>query len=102
MQTLIFYLGSLLSVEMYFFSNPSVLCCSTMWYNGTVIAARKLRIAYNISLRRLFGIPKYNSANASEMFVQLNTCPPHHLLLFCSCEPTIWKNFLRIIDIYKN
>ena len=41
-----------------------------MWYNGTVTAARKLRIAYNISLRRLFCIPKYNSA--SEMFVQLN------------------------------
>ena len=41
-----------------------------MWYNGTVTAARKLRIAYNISLRRLLGIPKYNSA--SEMFVQLN------------------------------
>ena len=41
-----------------------------MWYNGTVNAARKLRIAYNISLRRLFGIPKNNSA--SEMFVQLN------------------------------
>ena len=32
----------------------------------------------------------------------LNPCPPHHLLLFCSCEPTIWRNFLRIIDIYKN
>ena len=31
---------------------------------------RKLRIAYNNSLRRLLGIPKYNSA--SEMFVQLN------------------------------
>ena len=41
-----------------------------MWYNGTVTAARKLRIAYNISLCRLFGIPKNNSA--SEMFVQLN------------------------------
>ena len=32
----------------------------------------------------------------------INPCPPHHLLLFCSCEPTIWRNFLRIIDIYKN
>ena len=41
-----------------------------MWYNGTVIAARKLRIAYNHSLRRLFGIPENNSAG--EMFVQLN------------------------------
>ena len=41
-----------------------------MWYNGTVTAARKLRIAYNHSLRRLFVIPEKNSA--SEMFVQLN------------------------------
>ena len=41
-----------------------------MWYNGTVTAMRKLRISYNNSLRRLLGIPKYNSA--SEMFVQLN------------------------------
>ena len=41
-----------------------------MWCNGTVTAARKLRIAYNHSLRRLFGIPENNSA--SEMFVQLN------------------------------
>ena len=41
-----------------------------MWYNGTVTAARKLRIAYNISFPRLFGIPKNNSA--SEIFVQLN------------------------------
>ena len=42
-----------------------------MWYNGTVTAARKLRIAYNHSLRRLFVIPEKNSA--SEMFVQLNS-----------------------------
>ena len=41
-----------------------------MWYNGTVTAMGRLRIAYNNSLRRLLGIPKYNSA--SEMFVQLN------------------------------
>ena len=43
---------------------------STMWYNEIVTSMRKLRIAYNNSLRRLLGIPKYNSA--SEMFVQLN------------------------------
>ena len=41
-----------------------------MWHNGTVTAMRKLRIAYNNSLRRLLGISKYN--RASEMFVQLN------------------------------
>ena len=41
-----------------------------MWYNCTVTAMRRLRIAYNNSLRRLLGIPKHNSA--SGMFVQLN------------------------------
>ena len=44
--------------------------CSTMWYNCTVTAMRRLRIAYNNSLRRLLGIPKHNSA--SRMFVRLN------------------------------
>ena len=44
--------------------------CSTMWYNCTVTAMRRLRIVYNNSLRRLLGIPKHNSA--SGMFVQLN------------------------------
>ena len=43
---------------------------STMWYNCTVTAMRRLRIAYNNSLRRLFGIPKHNSP--SGVFVQLN------------------------------
>ena len=32
----------------------------------------------------------------------LNPCPPHYLSLLCSCGPTIWRNFLRIINIYKN
>ena len=53
-----------------FKSFSSNMYCLTMWYNGTVTAMRKLRIAYNNSHRRLLGIPKYNSA--SEMFVQLN------------------------------
>ena len=41
-----------------------------MWYNCTATAMRRLRIAYNNSLRRLLGIPKHNSA--SGMFVQLS------------------------------
>ena len=48
----------------------SNMYCSTMWYNCTVTAMRRLRIAYNNSLRRLLGIPKHISA--SGMFVQLN------------------------------
>ena len=48
----------------------SNMYCSTLWYICTVTAMKRLRIAYNNSLRRLLGIPKHNSA--SEMFVQLN------------------------------
>ena len=40
----------------------SNMYCCTMWYNGTVTAMRKLRIANN-SLCRLLDIPKYNSAS---------------------------------------
>ena len=55
-----------------------------MWYYRTVTAMRKLRIAYNNSIRMLLGIPKYNSA--SEMFVQLNIKSVGELLrkfVFC-------------------
>ena len=43
--------------------------CSALWFNSTKTALTKLKIAYNNSLRRLLGLPKYNSA--SEMFVNL-------------------------------
>ena len=48
--------------------------CFTMWYSCTVTAMKRLRIAYNNSLRRLLGIPKHNSA--SEMSVQLTGYEP--------------------------
>ena len=53
--------------------------CSTMWYNCTVTAMRRMRIAYNNSLRRLLGIPQHNSA--SGMYVQLNTKSLGELLI---------------------
>ena len=34
--------------------------CTTMWYNCTVTAMRKLKISYNNSLRRLLNISKHN------------------------------------------
>ena len=40
-----------------------------MWFDSTVTAMRKLKIAYNNGLRRILNLPKYNSA--SEMFVNL-------------------------------
>ena len=47
----------------------STIYCSALWFNSTKTALTKLKIAYNNSLRRLLGLPKYNST--SEMFVNL-------------------------------
>ena len=44
--------------------------CPSVWYDSTVTAMRKLKIASNNGLRRLINLLKYNSA--SEMFVHLN------------------------------
>ena len=81
----------------------SNMYCSTMWYNGTVTAMRKLRIAYNNSLCRLLGIPKYNSA--SEMFVQLNIKSFGELLrkyVFCFININKYMNkyLLFLIILY--
>ena len=46
------------------------LYCAPFWYNSTKATMKKLKVAYNISLRRLLGLPSYNSA--SGMFVNLN------------------------------
>ena len=43
--------------------------CSALWFNSTKTALTKLKTAYNNSLRRLLGLPTYNSA--SEIFVNL-------------------------------
>ena len=53
-----------------FKSYCSNLYCSILWYDCSKTALKNLRIAYNNSLRKLLGIPKYNSP--SEMFVCLN------------------------------
>ena len=41
-----------------------------MWFDSTKSAMKKLKVAYNNSLRRLLSLPTYNSA--SEMFAVLN------------------------------
>ena len=41
-----------------------------MWFDCTKTALKKLKVAYNNSLRRFMGLPWHNSA--SEMFVNLN------------------------------
>ena len=59
-------------VKCFFYLNPTVLTCIVpyLWYDCSKIALKTLRIAYNNSLRKLLGIPKYNSA--SEMCVCFN------------------------------
>ena len=48
----------------------SNLYCSSFWYDSSKRAMKKIKIAYNNSLRRLLALSKHNSA--SEMFVNLN------------------------------
>ena len=58
------------NVKCYLFKTYcSTMYCSALWFNSTKTALTKLKMAYNNSLRRLLGLPKYNSA--SEIFVNL-------------------------------
>ena len=47
----------------------SNLCCAPMWFDCTKAALKKLKIAYNISLRRFMFLSWRNSA--TEMFVNI-------------------------------
>ena len=52
------------NVKCYLFKTYCLtMCCSALWFNSTRTALTKLKIAYNNSLRRLLGLPNYNSAN---------------------------------------
>ena len=58
------------NIKCYLFKTYcSTMYYSALWFNSTKTALTKLKIAYNNSLRRLLGLPKYNSA--SEMFLNL-------------------------------
>ena len=53
--------------------------CSAMWFDSAVTSSmKKLKGAYNNSLRRILKLPKYNSA--TEMFVNLNILSFNELL----------------------
>ena len=58
-------------VKCYLFKTYcSNLYCALLWYNFTLTAMKKIKIAYKYSIRRLFFLPKHNSA--SEMCLYLN------------------------------
>ena len=56
------------SVKCYLFETYcSTLYCAPMWFDCTKTALKKLKVAYDNSLRRFMRLPWRNSA--SEMFV---------------------------------
>ena len=60
-----------INVKCYLFKTYcSNLYCAPMWFDCTKTALKKLKVAYNNSLRRFMGLPWHNSA--SKMFVNLN------------------------------
>ena len=60
-----------INVKCYLFKTYcSNLYCAPMWFDCTKTALKKLKVAYNNSLRRFMGLPWHNSDG--EMFVNLN------------------------------
>ena len=41
------------------------LYCAPFWYDSTKTAMKNLKVAYNINLRRLLGLPSHNSASST-------------------------------------
>ena len=65
-------------VKCYLFKTYSNLYCAPLWYNFTLTAMKRIKNAYNNSIRMLFFLPKHNSA--SEMCVNLNLMSFRELL----------------------
>ena len=79
------------------------LYCAPMWFDCTITALKKLKVAYNNSLRRFMGLPWRNSA--SEMFVNLNIRSFDELLrmfVFGFRSRIINSNNLLISSIYNS
>ena len=70
----------------------SNLYCAPLWYtsNFTLIAMNKIKIAYTNSIKRLFFLPKHNSA--SEMCVNLNIMSFGELLKQGCQLSRIWRD----------
>ena len=62
------FVKSLPALKYYLFKTYCCnLYCAPFWYDSTKTALKSLKVAYNFSLRRLLGLPSYNST--SSMFV---------------------------------
>ena len=69
-----YYANANMLLSKFSYCSPDVKCCifkfycspmycSAMWFDSTVTAMRKLKIANNHSLMRILNLPKYNSAS---------------------------------------
>ena len=92
------------SVKCYLFKTYcSTLYCAPMWFDCTKTALKKLKVAYNNSLRRFMRLPWRNSA--SEMFVNLNIRSFDEMLrifTFVFMSRVIVSNNLLISNIYNS
>ena len=88
-------------VKCYLFKTYcSNLYCAPLWYNSTVTDMKKLKIAYNNNIRRIFCVPKQNSA--SEMCVCLNIMSFGELLRKCIYSRVFRANYIYAIDMNKS
>ena len=69
----------------------SNLYCAPIWFDCTKTALKKLKVAYNNSLRRFMGLPWHNSV--SEMFFNLNI---NSFIIFC-----MYKS-MPLVNCYYN
>ena len=92
------------SVKCYLFKTYcSTLYCAPMWFDYTKTALKKLKVAYNNSLRRFMRLPWRN--RASEMFVNLNIHSFDEMLrifTFGFMSRFIVSNNLLISNIYNS
>lgn len=91
-------------VKCYLFKTYcSNMYCSMLWFDATKTAMKNVKIAYNNSLRRLLGVPRYFSA--SEMFVSLNIPSFGELLrkyIFSFINRIMTSNNSYILNIYTS
>ena len=59
-----------INVKCYLFKTYcSNLYCAPMWFDCTKTALKKLKVAYNNSLRRFMGLPWHNSAMQNSLLI---------------------------------
>ena len=85
------------------------LYCAFLWYDYTMTVMKKLNIAYNNSIRRLFCQPKHNSVSEMCVCLKLNIMSllrkyiySFRLRLSISLNSVIDNICMSIVPLYSN